>query len=263
MRKASSLLVNRVAHDLRKQAFASAPGTFLGSEAELLRSYDVSRPTFRQAAKLLEQEQLLVIKAGIGGGYFVRQPDSAAVAHMTGVYLQSRHTTGRHLIATFMELYVIAARAAAAWRGEKTSLQALLEFERREQETISEQLDWKAYVESQTTFVDILADLSGNPLMKLFFGITNEILTTYLFDSIAPIELATILHARALRMKLIEAIRDGDPQIADVLARRYMLEAETWMAAAMPADTSDTSPKARVGSITADACNGYTSGLRL
>jgi GntR family transcriptional repressor for pyruvate dehydrogenase complex len=228
MRKRSSLLVNRVAQDLRKQAFAATPGAYLGSEAALVQKFGVSRPTFRQAAKVLQQEQLIVIKPGIGGGYFVRQPDSAAVAHMTGVYLQSRNITVTHLIETFKELYIIVAGAAAARGGDEAVLEPLLEFMRRERETLSNQIDWNTYVCSQTVFVDILADLSRNPLMKLFFEIARETLTNYLIDDIVPLKPAKIAQARAIRMRLTEAIYEGDPEIAQVLARRYMLKAEHW-----------------------------------
>jgi DNA-binding FadR family transcriptional regulator len=228
MRKASSLLVARVAQDLRKQAFASSPGAFLGSEAALVEQLNVSRPTFRQAAKLVEQEQLLVIKPGAGGGYFARQPDSAAVAHMTGVYLQSRNTTAEDLVTAFTELYVVTARTAAARRPDSAALARLYAFAEQEQTTLNEPMDWKVYACSQTTFVDILTDLGRNPLMKLFFEITVE-MTNYLFDSIAPLKPAKIQASRLTRMKLMDAIRQGNAEMAESLARHLTDETRNWM----------------------------------
>jgi len=230
MRKASSLLVSRVAQDLRKQAFAATPGTFLGSEAALVEQFNVSRPTFRQAAKLVEQEQLLIIKPGAGGGYFVRQPDSAAVAHMTGVYLQSRNTTVEHLVTAFIELYVISARAAAERRGDSAALKALLDFAQKEQATIGDDMDWASYVRSQTRFVEILATLANNPLVQLFLEIATE-MTNYLFDGIAPLKPSKITLSRQTRLKLIDAVRDGEPAIAEVLARRWIVETGNWILA--------------------------------
>jgi DNA-binding FadR family transcriptional regulator len=229
MRKVSSLLVSRVAQDLRKQAFAATPGTYLGSEAELVEQFNVSRPTFRQAAKLVEQEQLLVIKPGTGGGYFVRQPDTAAVAHVTNVFLQSRHTTVGNVVSIFLDLYVLVARAAASRPREDAELKPLLDFAHREREGLSRPMSWETYVFNQAELVEILAALSGNPLMNLFFTITREILTTFLLEKVDTATIDQLTETRITRLKLIEAIRDGDTAIADVYATRYIDEAKGWM----------------------------------
>jgi DNA-binding FadR family transcriptional regulator len=221
--------VSRVAHDLRKHAFAVAPGTFLGSEADLVQQFEVSRPTFRQAAKILEAEQLLVVKTGIGGGFYVRQPDIAAVAHMTSVYLQSRHTTVEQVVTIFVALYAIVARAAASRRTEDMVLAGVVEFAEWDTDTATEQMDWKTYVEGQVKLVELLADLSGNPLMKLFFSITREILTPYILERVTPPNADQIAGIRVTRAKLMDAIRDGDPDMAEMLARRYVAEAGSWI----------------------------------
>jgi DNA-binding FadR family transcriptional regulator len=228
MSNGSTLLVSRVTQRLREQVISAEPGTYLGSEAELVKRFNVSRPTFRQAAKLVEQENLLVIKTGAGGGYFVRRPDSAAVAHMTAVYLQSRKTTTEHMIAAFMQHYVAVAATAAAQRREGPALTALAAFAQGERSTLAAAMDWNTYIASQETFVDILSDVAGNPVMKLFLDITRE-LTAGFLDKIAPFKPANIARARTLRIKLVEAISDGEPEIAEVLARKYTVDVENWV----------------------------------
>lgn len=66
---------------------------FLGSEDELVHQLGISRPTFRQAARLLEYEELLVIRRGAGGGYFGRRPSAEVVAKMAGVVLLAQGAT--------------------------------------------------------------------------------------------------------------------------------------------------------------------------
>lgn len=71
-----------IARALRNDALRKPEGSLIGSEEELVERYGVSRPTLRQAASLVAQEQLVHVRRGVGGGYFTRRPDSHSVAHM-------------------------------------------------------------------------------------------------------------------------------------------------------------------------------------
>ena len=55
-------VVTQVAERIREDVFQLADGAFLGSEEDLILRYNVSRPTLRQAAGLIIQEQLLVAR---------------------------------------------------------------------------------------------------------------------------------------------------------------------------------------------------------
>ena len=78
---------------LRKMALGVEDGVFLGSEEELINALGVSRPTFRQAARLLAHEQVLTIKRGVGGGFFARRPTLQTVSRAVAAYLNARHTS--------------------------------------------------------------------------------------------------------------------------------------------------------------------------
>src|SRR5262249_1316580 len=85
----------------------------LGSEDDMIRMLGVSRPTLRQAARMLEQEQLLVVRRGIGGGLFGRRPTAEAVSHTASVYLRSQGATYKDMISAQTILGVECARLAA------------------------------------------------------------------------------------------------------------------------------------------------------
>jgi GntR family transcriptional regulator len=62
------VLVNRVAHALREQISSGKlkPGARLMSEVALARNLEISRPTLREAMRILVREGLVDIKHGIG-----------------------------------------------------------------------------------------------------------------------------------------------------------------------------------------------------
>jgi len=87
----SQPVVRKAVNQLRQECIQREPGTLLGQEEELLRRLGISRPTLRQAAALLGQEQLMNVRRGPGGGYFTTRPDISAVVHMAAIWLQLEH----------------------------------------------------------------------------------------------------------------------------------------------------------------------------
>src|SRR5262244_355406 len=56
-------------------------GKVIGSEADLLAEYDVSRAALREAIRLLEHHNVAYMRRGPGGGLVVAEPDPDAMAH--------------------------------------------------------------------------------------------------------------------------------------------------------------------------------------
>jgi len=61
-------------------------GEILGSEAELIRRFGVSRGVLRETVRLLEHKQVVTMKPGPGGGLVVSAPAAAAVAESVSNY---------------------------------------------------------------------------------------------------------------------------------------------------------------------------------
>ena len=195
-------------------------GAFLGSEDELLALLGVSRPTFRQAAKLIQQEQLLTIKRGVGGGFFVRRPSADAVTHMTAVYLQSRKATLQDAIQASLPLFEEGARLAAR-RRDPAVCARFSHFLKREEHTIETAPDdFRAFLRSEREFGIIFASASGNPLLELYLLVLYEFSATLHRQSLFYKQPKRLAAYRALRDKLAMAILDGDEEVALVLARR-------------------------------------------
>ncbi len=84
-----------VAAELRRQIVTGRlkPGDMLHPENVLQTEFEISRPTMREALRLLEAESLITISRGKNGGARVNSVDLAAVSSQVGVFLQMEGTT--------------------------------------------------------------------------------------------------------------------------------------------------------------------------
>src|ERR1700685_999462 len=62
-------------------------GEVLGSEADLLERYQVSRAVFREAVRLVEHQQVARTRRGPGGGLVITEPTVGAVSDAVVLYL--------------------------------------------------------------------------------------------------------------------------------------------------------------------------------
>ena len=68
-------------------------GDALPPEMELVERYGISRPTLREAFRVLESESLISVRRGARGGARVHAPTPDVAARNAGVVLQYRGTT--------------------------------------------------------------------------------------------------------------------------------------------------------------------------
>jgi DNA-binding FadR family transcriptional regulator len=84
-----------IAAQLRRQIVLGVvkPGEKLPPETRLMEQFGVSRPTIREAFRILETERLIVVRPGSRGGAQVVAPDLTAAARYFGLLLQLQGTT--------------------------------------------------------------------------------------------------------------------------------------------------------------------------
>ena len=84
-----------VAAELRRQIVTGRlkPGDKLHPESVLVTEFEISRPTLREALRLLESESLITISRGKHGGARVSSIDLSAASRQVGVFLQLEGTT--------------------------------------------------------------------------------------------------------------------------------------------------------------------------
>jgi DNA-binding transcriptional regulator YhcF (GntR family) len=94
-RTLSDQLARRLLHEIRSLNWPV--GKRLGDEPDMLARYGVSRATFRQAVRMLEQYFAVQTRRGPGGGLFVTSPDPGRVNDLTIAALMSAGVTTRHI----------------------------------------------------------------------------------------------------------------------------------------------------------------------
>src|SRR5436190_15156949 len=84
-----------VASHLRRQIVRGElkEGDALPPESALMEHFGVSRPTLREAYRVLESEALISVRRGARGGARVHIPDGDVAARYAGLVLQFRGTT--------------------------------------------------------------------------------------------------------------------------------------------------------------------------
>jgi DNA-binding FadR family transcriptional regulator len=103
-----------VAADLRRRILSGrlAVGASI-TEADLMEEFEISRPTLREALRILEMEQLLSVKRGSHRGSIVRIPDTSITVRSLTMMLHLRGATLRDIYAARTIFEPPAARLAA------------------------------------------------------------------------------------------------------------------------------------------------------
>jgi DNA-binding FadR family transcriptional regulator len=200
-------------------------GKVIGSEAELLDQYGVSRAILREAVRLLEHHNVAHMRRGPGGGLVVIEPDPHAVTRAAAVLLRYRQMTPAQLFNARIALELAAVRDAAEHIDEAgvAKLRAALEHETT-----------FLHGEADATVHDfhvVVAELSGNPALHLFIDVVTQLSAAWfmgpaaLFDKTSarrPSTKAEIEEVHAVHEKIAEAIIAGDAPLAQHRNQRHL-----------------------------------------
>jgi len=168
----SSSTADRVAIILRERILIMEEEAYMGSEADLAVEVGVSLPTLRQAARMLEYEELLTIKPGKGGGYFTRRPTIETAMKSASQFLASKVLISN---ATFMDVadpMVIQTLKAAVKCKDEGLINELRLFAQGGQDSRdNSQLPHEYSFKGSMYLMALLARMSNNILLELFLGI--------------------------------------------------------------------------------------------
>ncbi len=164
------------------------PGDTLPSEQQLMGQFGVSRPTLREAFRILEAEDLISVKRGSRGGARVTQPSLSVAARYVGLLLQVQATTIADVYEARMVLEPACARLLARRRTRQdlADLTACIEelrgaVEAGQPEASQVRAPEPALWSRQAArFHELIMQRSGSKTLAVQGGVLQDIVATHL-----------------------------------------------------------------------------------
>ncbi|MEI8241219.1 MAG: FCD domain-containing protein [Actinomycetota bacterium] len=207
-----------------------AEGDSLPAEGALIEEFGVSRPTLREAYRVLEAEQLISVRRGARGGARVHAPSASAAARYAGLVLEYEGAT----LADVYEARTLVETPCAALLARRRTKQDLkLLWESVE---FGESLagDRPRLIRHHTEFHALVVRLSGNHTMNLLNGILRQIIDTANFqrvdtDPAGAAHDAAFHHGLRAHRRLVELIEAKDAEGANALWMKHLVEANRYL----------------------------------
>jgi DNA-binding FadR family transcriptional regulator len=221
-----------VAAELRRKIVRGelAEGDALPSEAALMAEFAVSRPTLREAFRVLESESLISIRRGARGGARVQVPDGNVAASYAGLVLEYRGTTLKDVYdaRTFIEAPCAALLAERRTERDLERLHAAVAQAERLMD------DPQAFIRAHMEFHALVVELAGNQTLAVLNGMVRHIIELANWshvdlDAGSPENVRANKRGFRAHVRLIELVTARRAEEAEALWRLHLQEAENYL----------------------------------
>jgi DNA-binding FadR family transcriptional regulator len=198
-------------------------GEMLGHEPDLVERFGVSRPSLREALRILEAEGLVSVVRGVRGGVIVHEPDTRTTARTAALVLQARNVPLADVFEARTIIEPTAVRIIATSRGRKTAVRELRSLLRDEDDAIE---DPEKFGVANAAFHQGLVALAGNETLSIVADMLDEIVVRAVT---AVSRTDDVVGSRSVRRRglrsqerLLELIDAGDGDGAEEHWRAHM-----------------------------------------
>jgi GntR family transcriptional regulator, transcriptional repressor for pyruvate dehydrogenase complex len=231
-------LAELVAEELRRRITSGAmrDGEILPKLEDLLSEFNVSKPSLREALRILETEGLITVRRGNMGGAVVHAPGSHDAGYMIGLVLESRSVNVRDLAGAIKQFEPTCAALCAERPDRLTEVVPRLQAIHERQKAVAD--DPLAFAAIGREFHEVLVELSGNETIKLVMGALEAVWSA---GERVWAQRATFTHSmpdgrtrtEGLRAheRLIELIAKGDSARVVAAARKHLESAQLYAVA--------------------------------
>jgi len=218
-------LAETLAHQMITNIAASGAsvGDIVGSEADLLARYGVSRAVLREAVRLLEYHSVARMRRGPGGGLVVTAPDATASIDAVAIYLDYEQVGVDELRLVRDTIEIGCLEAVTARHGDP-------EVAARLMASIHDLSPAVPDFQRGHYFHTEIADLTGNPVLALFLRILTTVGARRTSSAAhdASESLGIWERVDTIHEKILDAILAGDTPLAAHRMRRHLEALTAW-----------------------------------
>ncbi|HVW41997.1 MAG TPA: GntR family transcriptional regulator [Amycolatopsis sp.] len=171
--KAAELVAQRIRNQIVRGELTEDDS--LPTEGELMKEFGVSRPTLREALRLLESESLIAVHRGSRGGARIRVPQLSVASQYAGLLLQFSDTTVVDVLNARLVLEVGAVRMLAESK-YKPFLVDLRSSLAAEEGTLDDLVRFRA---AASSFHRRLVEAAQNQTLLLLYSMLDDIATRH------------------------------------------------------------------------------------
>ena len=218
IRGASEQVAVQIQHYIQEEGLE--PGDFLGREEDLASDFGVSRPTLREALKLLASGNLIRATKGPGGGIFVAHTADEGMGRSLSDAIAMMLETGSVTLEELLDarlLLEVPLAGLAAYQADEENLRRLREAVRAG----ASAADPHALGTIDTEIHQAIAAAAGNRMLQA--------LTTWVFEVVQP-SVNAALHGAIVQSAIVEqheallgAIEKGDAPRAERAMKDHLL----------------------------------------
>ena len=221
-----------VAAELRRKIVRGelAEGDALPSEAALMANFAVSRPTLREAFRVLESESLISIRRGARGGARVQVPDGNVAASYAGLVLEYRGTT----LQDVYDARTLIEAPCAALLAERRTEQDLARLRTAVAQAERLMDDPPGFIRAHMEFHALMVELAGNQTLTVLNGMVRHIIELANWSHV-DLDAGSPENVRANKLgfrahvRLVELMAAREAAEAEALWRVHLQEAENYL----------------------------------
>ena len=196
------------------------PGERLGTEADLAAEFGVSRPTLREALRLLASSHLIRATQGRNGGIFVASTPNEGMGRSVSASVATMIAAESVDLVDLMQARMFMESPLAALAAEHRTPETIAALEQAIEAAETSEPGTPDFNDADFAFHRAIAQAAGNELMVAFTGWTLDVLQPHLADEIAPrAEKVLILEQHRA---ILRAIRRGQPAAAEKAMRAHI-----------------------------------------
>lgn len=153
-------------------------GDTLPPEGQLMETLGVSRPSLREAFRILEAENFISVKRGSRSGAIVHQPQIDVAARYAGYILQSQKTTIADLYASQLAIEPFVIRTLCQKQDNASDVEILNAHVDQLLRLVDKE-EIEAFSEGVADFHSLLVQLTGNKTLTLINNLLQHLLVVH------------------------------------------------------------------------------------